>query len=482
MHRFLAASLLFLLFSNRNIPAEEAKLYLKGSGWYQFGRIMHSTDTLNPVFNYDGNWEQNSGAQFTVIADIDEHMQGAMGLGGMQFHSAQGTPYNAANNALFTFGFAPYITEARMTYFFGEREHSPFTINFGLFPYQYNKDVKNLGAYLFRGPVYPGVLISEFESKSLDTTIGNILGLQVRNNIGENFTHDLIFRSETEYPPVFDVSIAYVANLKLGKMFELGAGVNFNRAIPMVAAATNLTDTGAFKISNTGPGRYDNNYAYLQPHVIGKKSDGITDSIYYDTTLLSHQGIKVMGRFSFDPKPIFSDGDDGILGPNDLKLYGEAAVIGIKSYKGVFPDIKQRIPVMAGFVIPTFRLLDELSLEVEYYAAPFRDDLRRLIAEADPTPQGNGNYSRQPDSAGNYHGVKFEDPYDVTKMRKDNLKWSVHGSRTFANCFRLSFQAANDHFKPNTQLNSDPALVTQMESAFTTLKDWYLMMNMGFFF
>lgn len=176
MYRFLGFIPLILLCLNQSVRGEDGtKIFLNGSGWYQFGKIMHSTDTVERALNLNDNWSQNSGAQFTVTADIDEHWQGAMGLGGMPFHNAQGRP--TENKNLIT-GFAPYITEARFSYSMGAwGQFSPLLVHAGLFPYQYNRDTRNLGSYLFRGPVYPGVLISEFESKSLDTTVGNLLGL-----------------------------------------------------------------------------------------------------------------------------------------------------------------------------------------------------------------------------------------------------------------------------------------------------------------
>lgn len=468
--RFFSATcpLLLLLATGRASADDAAKLYLKGSGWFQFGQILHSSDTLSSNFNYNDNWVQNSGAQFTVIADIDENLQGAMGLGGLQIHNAQGTIQKAREMSL---GFSPYITQARLTWVSDTREYSPFIIDFGLFPYQYNPDARNLGAYLFRGPVYPGTLISEFESQSLDTTVGNILGFKFRNNIGKAFTQDLIIRSETDFPPVFDLSLGYVAAFRLGEVLEIGAGANFYRLLPMRPKATKLTDREGFQIivPDSGGHPYDGNYAYVDP-VTG------------DTTLLSHQGIKLMGRIAFDPKPWI--GSDA-LGPRDLKLYAEAGVIGVKDYPGVYPSIGERIPLMVGLNLPTFKLLDEAVLEVEYYKAPFRDDYRRLIAENSPIPMNNHSYTpAREDSSGTLMGTNlpFGDPYDVTRMHKDDLKWSLYLSKTFAGCAKLSVQAANDHYRPNTQLNSDATTVERLESAFTTMKDWYVMARLGFFF
>jgi hypothetical protein len=98
-----------------------------------------------------------------------------------------------------------------------------------------------------------------------------------------------------------------------------------------------------------------------------------------DTTFISFAGVKLMAHATVDPKPLF--GSPEILGPEDLKVYGEVALLGLendKAHKDLYGDYRHRMPVMAGFNIPAFRLLDVLSLEVEWYGAKFRDDVRRL--------------------------------------------------------------------------------------------------------
>lgn len=449
------------LSAGQSRSEEGAKLYLKGSGWFQFGRVMHSSDTLQPRYNYNDNWTQNSGAQFTVMADVDENLQGAMGLGGFQFHTPQGVVTSASQAAL---GFAPYITEARFTYFMDNRESPPFVFDLGFFPFQYNPDNRNFGSYLLRGPVYPGILFSEFESKSLDPTVANILGAHARHNWGKAFSHDLILRSEIEFPPIYDMSAIYIATLRAGEMVEFGGGVNFYRFLAMQPEATSPSKNGEFRITDPKdvagedpPHPYMGNYAYIDP-VTG------------DTTMLSHRGIKVMGRMSLDLKPILpSDG----WGPLDLKLYAEAAIIGVKDYEGIYPNILERIPVMVGFGLPSFGYLDQAVIEVEWYGAPFRDDYLRLMKDASPIPMSNKDYSpnRLPGT-----------DQDVTRMKKDDWKWSFNVAKTFQESLRLSFQVANDHYRPVTHINASANQVERLESAFTTLDDWYMMFKLGFHF
>lgn len=450
---------LLLLAQGHAAAQEGAKLYLKAKGWYQFSRVMHSSDTLSARYDYNGNWFQRAGAQFTVLADVDAHLQGALGLGGYQTNTLQGSVKNITQTG---FVFIPYITEARFTYFSGEREKSPFLIDAGFFPFQYNADTRNLGSYLLRGPVYPGILFSEFESQTLDGSVANILGTHAQVKHGM-FTHDILVRSEIEFPPVSDLSLVYISTLKLGGAMEVSAGANFYRLFSMKPAATDLTDRKGFPINNPKdvvaegetPHPYMGNYAHI-------------DTVTGDTTLLSHRGIKVMGRLSLDPKPWL--GIEG-WGSQDLKIYGEAAIIGTKDYKGVYEDISERIPVMVGFGLPSFGFLDESVLEVEYYRAPFRDDYRRLMAEASPIPNSNKTYdpNRLPGSE-----------YDVTNVTEDDWKWSLNLAKTFQQSLRLSLQIANDHFRPATHVNSNPAVAERLESALTTTKDWYWAFKLGY--
>ena len=80
-----------------------------------------------------------------------------------------------------------------------------------------------------------------------------------------------------------------------------------------------------------------------------------------------------------------------------------------------------RMPVMVGFNIPVFGKLDHLSIEGQWYGAPFHDDLEpyRTGEGTSPTvvPVGwqnseNGNADKN--------------------VTRDNWKWSLHGAKTIS--------------------------------------------------
>jgi hypothetical protein len=203
-----------------------------------------------------------------------------------------------------------------------------------------------------------------------------------------------------------------------------------------------------------------------------------------DTTLFSHRGIKLMGRFSFDPKYLLYQGGHGPFGANDWKIYGEAAVIGTRNYPGVYENISERIPVMVGFNIPTFGFLDDCALEVEWYGAKFRDDYYKLVKETSPIPVSNHalEYDRKADSLGRLESdttIAFAD-VDVEHMTKDDWKWSLYMSKTIEKYVKVSFQLANDHYRPWEGTPS--GATSRYESAFTELRDYYAMMKIGFTF
>jgi hypothetical protein len=480
------------------------KLKLSGKGWYQFGRVMRSSDTLVGKYNYNDNFIHSPGAQFTIHADIGEHWDGAMGLGGFESQMPQGDVLTSQQRKR-EIDFHVYITEANFAYSLGDKAAPLLKGTFGLFPFVYNPDVRNLGEYLLRGPVYPGIVMSEFESRQIDPTVANTLGLNLKSVLG-GLTQDVILKNETELAPLFDFSLAYLAQYEIKDVFAVGFGVNFHRLIAMKPGLTDVTDPGFRKDNRDSRGvkhPYQQKYIYVPTDSVAFNADGtlkpkaegrdstngtfakIDDTTYLwssrDTTFLSHRGTKVMGRFSFDPKGIFGTGP---FGKNDWKIYGEAAVIGTKNYPGVYEKIAERIPVMFGFNIPTFGILDDCALEVEWYGAKFRDDYFKIVKETSPIPVSNHTqeYDRKADAFGRLESdttLAFAD-YDVENMTKDDLKWSLYMSKTLEKYLKISLQVANDHYRPWE--NSSPDESGRYESAFTRLEDYYIMTKIGFTF
>jgi hypothetical protein len=163
-----------------------------------------------------------------------------------------------------------------------------------------------------------------------------------------------------------------------------------------------------------------------------------------------------MGRISLDPKAFMPS---SIFGVNDLKLYAEADIIGVKDYpdsavliggfsqadssgnpikKQVAPSYNvwwQKMPIMIGFNFPTFKALDVLSAEFEWFGAKYYNDESALIN------QGSAPL-----------------PFDATTIaasrkmpQKAQLKWSVYAKKSFfGGHFSLIGQVGRDHTRLQT--------------------------------
>ncbi|MCD6024145.1 MAG: hypothetical protein K0Q91_1061 [Fibrobacteria bacterium] len=211
---------------------------LGAAGWLQYNRIGNSSAVPDMSGfvpgKLDGKGVLASGAQLTLNAALSERLRIAAGIGVAGGSTLAASPTVKG-------GYAPatvdaYVDAANFTYQAYAGEKSKVSVTGGLFSYIYNPDVKNLGLYLLRGPVYPGVLISGFETKHVLPT-ANLIGLQLRHEVG-NFTQDLLLSSDMEFYPFFDLSPAYVARYQAHPSFRIGAGVNFHHLIPAARSRT----------------------------------------------------------------------------------------------------------------------------------------------------------------------------------------------------------------------------------------------------
>ena len=474
-----------------------ASYRLHAQAWTDFGRIMHSTDTL--LLNYNGNWQQSMGMQLSSKVEISEHLQGGLGFGLNQIYHSPGS---AENEKLTLTKFINYVSEARLTYTKGEGPNPFFSADVGDFSFNYAPYAKNLGLYLFRGPVYPGFLVSGFKDYHTDTTRASFLGFHLHNGLGD-FQQDLIFSSERDLPPSFDWSLGYVARYSAFQSLQIGAGVNFYH---ILAENADITDPKRSSVAS------------LYSHDDKLSSSGTPyhpyEMYYYeitapgDTVFYTHRGTKVMGMFHFDPKAAL--GLSGPFGEQDLHLYGEMALVGVQNYGTIYSKRSERMPFMMGFNLPAFGFLDFLSIEVERYTAKYRVDYSKLgydrslyfkninapklVAIRGPSAIplsakdfAGEHYEVLPD--GNLYNSSTDDTLqivgtgmDPTNLTADDWKWSVNAEKTVVGHVRFSGQVANDHFVPRparTNIIFEDGGLTQ---AFSSMKDWYFMARIGYFF
>lgn len=464
-------------------------LKITGQAFTEAARIMRSSDTL--VMNYQGNVFQSMTGQLTATVDLGKHVEAALGLGMYQYYHSQGD----RQVERFQLGtFKNFVTQARATAYLGDKQAPWLDFTVGNFVYNYHPAVKDLGLYLLRGSVYPGFLASGFQDHRTDTTRAGVMGARLHHAMGD-FQHDLILMEERDLPPSFDISLAYVARYKAFGALELGAGVNFYRLIPNEGGLT-TPSRGEFPTLYQSDSLVMASAAGYHPYELQYiEVRGPGDTVFY-----THRGTKVMAMFTLDLKPLF--GTSG-MGPKDLVLYGEAAIIGVKDYGSVYDDIRERIPVMAGINVPTFGLLDHLSLEVEWYGARYRADYSKLgiynspylrginppgvlTGAPSPIPVGYADFDIGPDGtlimqSGDTLRVKGTG-MDLQDLTRDDLKWSVNVEKVLHRHIRFTGQIANDHFIPRPARTGIVAEDAGFREAFTDPRDWYFMFRLGFFF
>jgi len=144
-----------------------------------------------------------------------------------------------------------------------------------------------------------------------------------------------------------------------------------------------------------------------------------------------------MGRLSFDPKRMWRDDDaqdNGILGTEDLKLYAEGAALGLKDYPANesrnnpgYEDIMERVPVMVGFNVPAFRVLDVLSVEVQWFGSRAPNSYNRVMFSTTLPQAASGSTPEQ--------------------YVRDDIKWSVYARKTLFGFCTLTGQIASDHLR-----------------------------------
>jgi hypothetical protein len=312
------------------------------------------------------------------------------------------------------FYFYPYITEAQYIHGFLQSDNAAISAGIGYFPYKYDENARNLGEYLFRSTAYPQTLTTEF-----DYPFARLLGLYASGMFYDQLKCDVLVTTNTEYMAVHDVNLSFLGSWNLANAFEVGAGVMFGSIISADQSATTPTDA---------------NTLYVPPEDTANVSQSRSaDSLAKYSHYYTFAGTKLMGRLSFDPKKLFHS---ALFGEQDLKIYGEAAFLGVKNYPQAYNSPiwymspLERIPVMLGFNFPAFKLLDVVSLEGEWWGNRYPNSQEGIVIDGLPLPFAAGTKS-----------------IDSTKYKNDNLKWSIYGCRTFAKHYQVKFQVASDHMR-----------------------------------
>lgn len=311
-----------------------------------------------------------------------------------------------------------YLHEAYGLFsFLNDWDHGGLEITLGQFPYKYNPDVRDLGEYLFRTGTYPIYIKNDF-----DFPLARLSGLRVGFDFDtpvKLFDHsvagfhlDGLLLTEREMAPFHDFTLAFIGSVNAFKAVELGGGLSF-------AHLWSVDD------SSTTPKSVYNSYV---------------DTTVGDTGYYTFKGTKVMLRAALDPV-FFLRGKEGFLsdffGAEGLKFYTEMAFLGIEEYPADevnnpygYMSLKEKRPVLLGFTIPMWKVLDVFAVEFEHFDSPYPNSYNEIMAHNLPTPfQINQN----------------DLVYDSTAYRNDRWKFCVYAKKNIGQHVGLIFQASRDH-------------------------------------
>jgi hypothetical protein len=344
-----------------------------------------------------------------------------------------------------------YIDRANAIYSLGDPKSPFLQFTLGYFPFKYNPDSRDLGEYLYRSGTYPAYLIADF-----DYAQARLAGLKISSDLFGWLHQDLLLTTSTDRLPFYDLNLGYIITVDMAKVLNIGIGGMYQSLVP---ANDNLTTP------RTAENMYFKN-PVLQP-------DG---SYTGDTSYYTSAGLKLMARFTFDPKRIFlpSESDLGIFGIEDLKLYGEIAILGVENYPSSigtpnnynpygYDTLLHKMPITLGLNLPTFKVLDVLTGEVEWYGCTYPSGYEyKDQAQYLPTPLPQNQV--------------YLDAHDYASL--DNWKWSIYAKKSFKNGLYMVGQIACDHVRNETPVLS----FVDLEEALRTDRSWWWVFKLGYQF
>jgi len=399
------------------------------------GEIVQGGPNLKDPLSINGTWMREVMGNMGVDALLSDRSSVSLGMEIDMFNDFPVVLSPGAEQEFRTLNWYAYLSQAEFKHNFGNVNCPWLMIEAGYFPFKYNPDARDLGEYLFRTGTYPQYINNVF-----DFPLARLPGIHAALRPRSNLTIDGLFYTNMDsWYAIGDWNLAAIVTYHPVKGIELGLGGSLNSIIS--------ADT-----TQTTP--HDPDDAY---HITYNQTTGRSDTSFY-----TFRGAKVMAMASIDLKDFV--GTMG-CGKEDFKVYSEAAILGVKDYPATldtvnsisYDNILQRIPVMAGINLPTFKLLDVagsrldvLSLQAEWFGSPYPNDVGGIVNSEEPLPlsinQGLNNY---PD---------------------DHWKWSIYGKWTLFRYYTLTLQAASDHLR---YLSAPTDVNVDFDEVFHNLHQWY---------
>ncbi len=274
----------------------------------------------------------------------------------LTFSFLQNPTYPNTLVPLFTF----YPNDVELMYALGGKPDKPWlNLAAGYFPFKYNPDAKHLGEYLLRSSAYPTFIVSNFEFPLTRELGFHIFGTSdwLMNPAIDRFKWDFLLTSETHDWTTQDWTISAVVSDNIFNFVDLGGGVSWQRCISVNESKTTPHYASDIYLDANGDTSF---YTFKSTKLVGRAS------VYPQ---------RFIPQFKIPFAPIF--GDKPFLGKEDLKLYGELAVLGLTDYvnyadsgtggvkrmvkapesQQYYDSIANRMPYMVGINLPTNPLL-----------------------------------------------------------------------------------------------------------------------------
>ncbi|HEX3020542.1 MAG TPA: hypothetical protein VHP36_09575 [Chitinispirillaceae bacterium] len=445
---------LLIIFSSLSSAQDSVKTTFMFWSRITMGQVIKSTlENTGYDIPFDKEWLELIDGGIKITRQLTPSLTGRLNLG-VVINVATVNPKGFTTSEYAVKKVAPALLDACLEY-----RSRGFLLELGYFPFKYNPQSTNLGEYLFRSGTYPGWLISGFEH-SIDKP--KLAGVHVSHTFGSTFSlkQDLIINTEIDVYPYRDINLTYIATPSLKKIIDIGLGVELTRLITVDPKKTTI---GLDPIYNN---KYDPKIGYID------KTTG-------DTILYTFRGTKLMARATFDFKELIrelSGTDAAIFGKEDLKFYGEAAWLGVKNYPGWYDKPEERVPMMIGFNLPAFKVLDRLSIEVERYMSPYINAQDYIWKGTTAVPYIAGRPS------GSSYPLYDRDWNDSLAVHDDDIRWSIYAMKNIGKHVRLSAQAACDHTPKNWYTPWPAPQSAKYNDMVWKTSDWYLMMRMSIFF
>jgi hypothetical protein len=462
----------------------------------EFG-IINSGRYLDVKVKND--WVSHFGVALSQTAAPSEDLKFDIGLGGVfgyqkeEKYSAQWP--DATQWKMFMIG--PLVADMRWRS--AADGSQGFGLQLGMFTYKYNRDAHNLGEYLFRSGAYPGYIISG-DNVLLKDGAAQLQGVRAGYTAG-SFNADFILTTETSLPAFYDLSPAVLVNYKTaGGLLEAGAGANFKHLIPMRPSFTSRqTATNSYFDKDGVTYAGDANHYYNEADFYKRKAaeafaagtgpdtaqglaytaqaqakkqvgDNVflwankADSLGIPLKYYTQSGIILNVHAGLDLKTLFSSSG---FGEEDLRVYAEAAMLGVANYPVYYDKPMERIPVMFGINLPAFHYLDLLCLQAEYYGSPWLNSYNSVFT-SEATPELTSGQDAE---------LSRNEYNDIGK--RDNWSWSLLLKKKFAGAAWFSAQVAHDHMRVSSRnVWGGPGWVSNQ--VLTQPKDWYWTVQFGY--